>query len=275
MRLGARRPAARAASVVAVSVADLFERDPVDGRYHVVALSGGHDSTALALLLKDAEPRVYNYVCTPTGDELPEMFEHWRDLGERLGRRLIPIMNGTLKSLIADFQTLPNFRRRFCTRVLKIEPYRAVLQALTARAPVVSYVGLRADEPGRAGGAYSDIDGVTMRFPLREWGMGEDEVQAVLKGFDVRCPNRTDCARCYHQRIGEWWELWANHPALFADAVADETAIGETYRTPGRDSWPTSLKELGGAFAAGRVPIQSLERLARERTVGECRVCTL
>lgn len=36
---------------------------------HVVALSGGKDSTALALRLAETEPRDYTYVCTPTGDE--------------------------------------------------------------------------------------------------------------------------------------------------------------------------------------------------------------
>jgi hypothetical protein len=258
-----------------VSAADLFERDSADGAYHIVALSGGHDSSALALLLKGAEPRVYNYVCTPTGDELPVMFAHWNRMGELLGKRLIPIMNGTLKSVIRKEGTLPNFRRRFCTRILKIEPFRALLGELAARAPVVSYVGLRADEPGRAGGAYSDIPGVTMRFPLREWDMGEDHVQAVLFGFDVKCPDRTDCARCYHQRIGEWWELWAYHPEIYADAEADEAQASGTFRTPGRDSWPTSLREMRLRFEAGDKPQKSLDRMAKERQVGQCRVCTL
>lgn len=43
------------------------------GCAHVVALSGGKDSTALALRLKEIEPREYQYVCTPTGDELPDL----------------------------------------------------------------------------------------------------------------------------------------------------------------------------------------------------------
>ena len=47
---------------------------------HVVALSGGKDSTALALRLAEVEPREYVYLCTPTGRELPEMEAHWTRL---------------------------------------------------------------------------------------------------------------------------------------------------------------------------------------------------
>lgn len=247
-----------------------------NGVLHVVALSGGHDSTALALLLKEREPRPYVYVCTPTGDELPEMFEHWRHLGDLLGSKIIPIMGGTLKSVIASEGTLPNFRIRFCTRKLKIEPYRKWLLSHSFFSRTVSYVGLRADEPGRAGGAYSDIAGVDMRFPLREWGMGEDEVQATLRRFGVRCPDRTDCARCYHQRIGEWFELWRDHRDIFTDAADQEVEMGATFRTPGRDTWPTPLREIAERFEAGELPTISLDRMSRERmATGSCRVCSL
>lgn len=254
----------------------MIERDK-HGNLHVIALSGGHDSTAMALLLREQNPDVpYNYVCTPTGDELPEMFAHWRNLGERLGRRLIPVMGGTLKSVIAEEKTLPNFRMRFCTRRLKIEPYRQWLKEQTVFGLTYSYVGLRADEEGRAGGAYDDIFGVEMCFPLREWGMGEAEVQATLARFGVRCPDRTDCARCYHQRIGEWWELWFYHRDVFEDAIEDEARYGYTYRTPGRDRWPTSLKELAATFSTGKMPSISLDKMNRERmAVGGCRVCAL
>lgn len=255
----------------------MLERDE-NNILHVVALSGGHDSTAMSLLLKEREVRPYNYVCTPTGDELPEMFQFWNWLGSDnvLGKRIIPIMEMTLDACIEKNKTLPNFRRRFCTRQIKIEPYRRFLLKQSALGPVVSYVGLMADEEGRAGGAYSDIDGVTMRFPLREWGMGEDEVQAALAERGVKCPNRTDCAKCYHQRIGEWWELWRGHPEIYADAEALEAKYGATFRTPGRDSWPSSLREMRLRFEAGDKPTISLNRMERERmNAGGCRVCSL
>lgn len=255
----------------------LFERD-ADGRYHIVALSGGHDSTILSVLLNEREPRTYNYVCTPTGDELPEMYAHWRRLNDILGKRIIPIMGGTLRQVVREQKMLPNFRARFCTRIIKIEPYHAILTELASLAPVVSYVGLRADEPGRAGGVYNDIPGIEMRFPLREWGMGEDEVQAALAERNIVCPNRTDCARCYHQRLGEWYELWLNHRHIYAEAEADEAEFGATYRSPGRDTWPSALKDMRAKFEAGEVPHKSLMRMQREREsqkVGACRVCSL
>ena len=253
----------------------MLQRDE-NGVLHIVALSGGHDSTILSVELAEREPRPYTYVCTPTGDELPEMFAHWKRLGEVLGSRIVPIMNGTLASVIRDQGALPNFRMRFCTRILKIEPYRKFLKEQAAIGPVVSYVGLRADEPGRAGGAYDDIEGVEMRFPLREWGWGEPEVQTGLADRGISCPVRTDCARCYHQRIGEWFLLWMDHRDLFESAIADEKEFGGTYRTPGRDSWPTGLAEMAERFEAGDVPGRSLSRMAREHMeAGACRVCRM
>ena len=118
---------------------------------HVVALSGGKDSTAMALRLAEVEPGPYTYVCTPTGNELPEMFEHWLRLGKMLGSPVVPVMASSLADRIEHYGSLPNWRMRWCTRELKIEPFA---QWLTAHAPAVAYVGLRADEEPRPGVNY-------------------------------------------------------------------------------------------------------------------------
>lgn len=259
------RSCARAAAAAATVQGDGMSEQ------HIVALSGGKDSTAMALWLAENEPRQYIYVCTPTGDELPEMFAHWNKLSVLLGSKIQPVMSGhTLQGLIRSYEALPNWRQRWCTRQLKIEPYKAFL---CANAPAVSYVGLRADEEDREGGVFGDIDGITRRFPLRDLGWGVREVWAYLERRGVSIPRRTDCARCFFQRLGEWWDLWKEHPDEFADAVADEEMTGHTFRSPGRDAWPTALRDLGAAFAAGRIP-RDRQQLSFERE-DMCRTCSL
>jgi len=67
---------------------------------HIVALSGGKDSTAMALRLVEVEPRDYTFVCTPTGDEPPTMIEHWIKVGKMLGKPIVPLMSQSLGRLI-------------------------------------------------------------------------------------------------------------------------------------------------------------------------------
>lgn len=215
---------------------------------HVVGLSGGKDSTCLALALAQREPRDYEYICTPTGNELPELFEHLARLEGLLGRPIKRLGAGmNLYQLIERENMVPNFRARFCTRVLKIEPTIEYMAALPPGS--VLYVGLRADEPLREG-IYGDD--VTSDFPLRRWGWGLREVRDYLDRRGVPIPRRTDCAACYHQRIVEWRNLWRDHSGLFYEAAAIEERRGHTFRSPGRDTWPVSLHKLGEAFASGR-----------------------
>lgn len=238
---------------------------------HVVALSGGKDSSAMALRLAELEPRAYVYVCTPTGNESAAMFAHWRRLADLLGRPLTPIVGGTLLGLVNAQRAIPNWRQRWCTRLLKIEPYAAFLGTLPG--PVVSYVGLRADEPDRAGGDYAAVAGVTSRYPLREWGWRQRDVWAYLEARGVTIPERTDCQLCFFQRIGEWYRLWETDPAMWAEGERTERETGHTWRSPGRDTWPAAMVDLGREFERGNVP--------RDAAQGDlfadlkCRVCRL
>jgi hypothetical protein len=236
---------------------------------HIVALSGGKDSTAMALRLTEVEPRDYVFVCTPTGNEPDAMFEHWRKVGVLLGSPIVPVMKNTLVTLITAQNALPNVWQRWCTRMLKIEPYAAWL---AQQGDCVSYVGLRADEPDREGGDYMHIPGVTMDFPMRRWGWGLAEVIGYLKQRDVTIPKRTDCKLCFFQRLIEWWELWRDDPSGWAEGEALEQSTGHTFRSPNRDTWPASMKGLRLRFEAGDVPRETRKDPTNEL---KCRVCRI
>lgn len=245
----------------------------------VVALSGGKDSTAMALRLAEVEPRDYTYVITPTGNEFPEMLAHWKHLSEILDAPLNIATSGkSLHGLIRQWTALPNHAARWCTRVLKLEPY---YQWLSEHTPCVSYVGLRADEESRPGMLFPDTSGVTMDFPLRRWGWNIDDVLAYLREHKITVPARTDCMDCFWQKLGEWYLYWRDHREDFNRAADLESWVSKqrgkdcTFRSPQRDAWPASLKELGERFAAGEVPQRSLDRMDKRREVGACRVCTL
>lgn len=247
----------------------------MDKELHVVALSGGKDSTAMALILKETMPEIeFTYVCTPTGNELPVMFQHWKMLKDRLGGAFIPIVAGTLETVIDQEKMIPNWRARFCTRILKIEPYAAWLMQQSSKYDrVVSYVGIRADEEEREAGDYSKVPGIEMVFPLREMGWGIQEVLAYLDDHNIKIPERTDCALCFYQTLGEWWVLWKEHPELYQQGVDLETKYQHTFRSEARDTWPAALEDLRTEFEKGRIPPRTKRQHDLFGNPTQCRVC--
>ncbi len=241
----------------------------------MVAVSGGKDSTAMALRLNEVEPNPKRiYLITPTGDELPEMKAHWEQLECILGAKLTVVNGPTLQETITKENCLPNWRARFCTRIIKIEPTIKFLETLPQ--PVVQCVGIRADEPKREG-LYSDQ--VENRFPLREWGWGKSDVLGYLKSKQVRIPKRTDCARCFYQRLSEWFDLWWEHRDLYESIAKQERERGHSFRSPGRDIWPAFLDELADEFRRHRIPrgaITQLDMYPDEYPDEEsCRICRM
>lgn len=234
----------------------------------VVALSGGKDSTAMALRLMEVEPGDYEYICTPTGDELPEMIDHWDRLEAVLGKPLKKLPNQTLSGLVNQMNMIPNFKARWCTRILKIEPFIEYMEKQPEGS--VQFVGLRADEEARQGLMGEDFK---TRYPLKEWGWGLKEVEGYLSEKGVCIPNRTDCARCFYQNIGEWYELWRDRIEIYMDASNQEDEIGHTWMTPGKHKiWPHKLSDLALEFEKGRKPTLSLKRMENKR---KCRVCSM
>jgi len=244
---------------------------------HVLALSGGKDSTAMALRLVELHPDIdFTPVCTPTGNEPEALFKHWELLEGMIGKPILHITGEfSLVGLIAKTRRLPNWRERWCTRMLKIEPYAAwLIQQKAKHNRVISYVGLRADEEEREGGDYSNVPGVEMRFPMREWGWGIDDVWAYLQKRGITIPERTDCKVCFFQKLGEWYNLWRDDPEGWAQGEALEELTGHTFRSDGRDTWPASMKEMRERFERGEKPERSLAMMDKFKN-SKCRVCRL
>lgn len=234
---------------------------------HIGAISGGKDSVAMALLLKETRPDVdFTWVCTPTGNEPPEWFAHMKQLRDIIGPIVPVIFPGGLAGLVKQWNALPNWRQRWCTRVLKIEPFAAFLMK---NAPAVFYVGLRADEDAREGGDYQNVPGVEMVFPLRDAGMGLADVLQFNADRSIVIPRRTDCMLCFFQRLIEWWELWDTNLPAYLEGEAWESATGYTFRSPGRDTQPTSLADLRAKFETGWKPRDTRDPVKEM----QCRVC--
>lgn len=222
----------------------------MDTPQHVVALSGGKDSVALALRLKELCPdRDWQFVYTPTHDELPPMQAHWQRLHELLGpiRALNTI---SLVQLIYKKRMIPNFRARFCTRILKIDPFFSYMEGLPAGS--VMYVGIRADEKDRLGLVTDKDDTFTVVKPFIDWGWGLKDVLNYLQCRGVEIPERTDCGACFYQRIDQWKALLDQYPERYESYVRIEEDIGHTFRSDKRDTWPASLKDLRREFESGR-----------------------
>lgn len=234
----------------------------------IIAFSGGKDSTAMALRLEEIEPNKERmFLFTPTGDELPEMARHMEYMKTLFGKeRFLKVESPTLIDLIEQMDCIPNYRMRFCTRMIKIEPCIRLLANM--KDPVLC-VGLRADEPLRTG-LYDEQ--VTNRYPLREWGWTVSDVLTYLEKRQIKLPQRTDCALCYYQRLIDWFQLWKTYPGRYDTGIEIEKKHGHTFRSPSKDKHPTSLNDLKVAFENGWVPKY---RKIKKDGRGGCRVCSM
>jgi 3'-phosphoadenosine 5'-phosphosulfate sulfotransferase (PAPS reductase)/FAD synthetase len=233
---------------------------------HIVAFSGGKDSSALAIYLHDPErwrrtlgkkcetPRAplenAEYVFCDTGTELQETYDYL-DLLEGYLQKPIRRLQAKAPPGATPFDHylqlyggfLPSPAMRWCTRMLKLEPF----ENYVGSDEVVSYVGIRADEDRE--GYISTKSNIRTVFPFKEDGVTKEDVYRILEDSGVGRPDyyrwrsRSGCYFCFFQRKSEWVGLLENHPELFEKAKAYEKFDPETGE---RYTWSDaeSLSEL-------------------------------
>ena len=216
-----------------------------DPKYrHVLGISGGKDSAALAIYIKDHHPEVHEkveYFFTDTGAELDEVYDFLAKLEAYLGKEIIRLSSGKPFEhwLKIHNEYLPSPQQRWCTQIMKIKPF----EAFVGDSPVISYVGIRADENRE--GYISRKATIKAVFPFIENGLVRDDIFQILED-SVGIPeyykwrSRSGCYFCFFQRQSEWLGLKRNHPALFEKAKAFEN------RTRTKYDWKEGEIELAG-----------------------------
>ena len=122
---------------------------------HVLGLSGGRDSAALAVYMRQNYPELeIEYFFTDTGKELPEVYEFLGRLEGFLGKPILRLNpDRDFDYWLKQYNNfLPSPQTRWCTRQLKIRPFENwVHPMLDAGYTVYSYVAIRSDEEYRSG----------------------------------------------------------------------------------------------------------------------------
>ncbi len=194
---------------------------------HICGISGGKDSSALAVYLRNRVPQMEYFFCD-TGAELPETYEYLDKLETALGKQIARL--NARKGFDHWFEVyrgaLPSPQMRWCTKKMKIEP----LEDWIGDSPAISYVAIRADESGRKG-YVSTKPNIKAVFPFVEDGIGHDDVLHILNEAGIGLPSyygwrtRSGCYFCFYQRKAEWVGLAEKHPDLWERAVAIEQKV--------------------------------------------------
>lgn len=194
---------------------------------HICGISGGKDSSALALYLRDQVPEMEYFFCD-TGAELPETYEFLARLEVILGKPIARL--NSERGFDHWFEVfrgaLPSPQMRWCTKVMKIKP----IEAWIGDEPAISYVAIRADEANRKG-YISTKPNIESRFPFVEDGIDHDGVMKILDDAGIGLPayyewrTRSGCYFCFYQRKAEWVGLAERHPELYERAIAIEQKV--------------------------------------------------
>lgn len=231
---------------------------------HILGLSGGKDSTGLAILLHKLIPDLEFFFCD-TGKELPETYEYLNRIETRLGIKISRLNPDKGFDFWLDFYVgyLPSAQARWCTRRMKLEP----LEKFVGSDFAYSYVGIRADEnrsgylglKGNIKPVYiykdsnfkaeylgktiydqkkimEEFETMGVNLPIREKGYSIDDVRELVETSGIGMPKyyewrtRSGCFFCFFQRKFEWVMLAERHPHLFQEAMKYEKALADGRR---------------------------------------------
>ena len=240
---------------------------------HVLGLSGGRDSAALAVFIRQHHPELdVDYFFTDTGKELPEVYEYLVRLEGFLGKPIQRLnADRDFDFWLKEYNNfLPSPQTRWCTRKLKIKPFENwIKRDLDAGCTVHSYVAIRADEAGRSA-MVSKQRNLEIHLPFVERGLDKAAVIELLESSGLGLPSyyrwrsRSGCTFCFYQQKIEWVRLKEEHPDAYEEARSYEKIALEN-ESPFTWSQGESLDELEKPERVAQIKADYEKRLRRKK----------
>jgi len=241
---------------------------------HVLGLSGGRDSAALAVYMRQNHPDLdMEYFFTDTGKELPEVYEFLYRLEGFLGKEILRLNpDRDFDFWLRQYNNfLPSPQARWCTKQLKLRPFEEwVRPQVSAGNTIISYVAIRADEEYREGYT-SKKQNLVIRLPFKEAGIDKAGVIEILEASGLGLPkyyewrSRSGCTFCFFQQKIEWVRLREHHPEAFEDARQYEKTAVES-GSPFTWSQGESLDDLSSEERIRQIKQDHEKRLQRSRS---------
>lgn len=217
--------------------------------YHILSLSGGKDSTALAFYIKENMPEIFEkleFVFCDTECELSETYDYLNKVEVFLGKPILKIKPYQSFEHLMDTQNyFPSPVRRWCTVELKTKPFkRFVKNILQDKENIIYlYIGIRADEPKRA--KYNKYNNLQIKevYPLFDNGFTKQDVLDLLENNGIGLPDyykwssRSGCYFCPYQSKMNWLNLYNYYPDLFLKVKTYEDIKNATGRNFKKVYW--------------------------------------
>jgi 3'-phosphoadenosine 5'-phosphosulfate sulfotransferase (PAPS reductase)/FAD synthetase len=245
---------------------------------HVLGISGGKDSAALAVFVRQNHPELdVEYFFTDTGKELPEVYEFLGRLEGFLGKPILRLNpRRDFDFWLREYHNfLPSAQTRWCTRQLKLAPFEQWIRPmLNAGDKVTTYVAIRSDEEYREGYT-SKHDNLKVSLPFRDAGIDKRGVMDILDSSGVGLPkyydwrSRSGCTFCFFQQKIEWVRLKERHPEAFEEAKQYEKNALE-HGSPFTWTQRESLSELEKPARVIQI-VTDFER-RKQRDIASCPV---
>ena len=219
-----------------------FTPEQLEGLPEIIPISGGKDSTALALIMREKYPnKKFKFFCCISG-ELEIQQEYLHKIEKELGSKIYrlkskkpfeyyllehPRTSGKLKGVKG--YGWPHMRNFWCNRILKEEPVNEWMDKKFPGVSRIVHIGIGADEVKRT--SYHSSQPMITSHPLVDMGLTTMDCRRYLEKRNLLNPAYKYFARfsCYfcplksiddyfalYKHFRKYWEhiLWMDREAL-------------------------------------------------------------